>query len=472
MITIPIEKVRETYDNISENGAIRSCGVRLYGEWPAYRNYTNRASYRIFTEGLQSLATPQASVPVGGRFRFYCYFNGRSGPNSPGVVCPTEIGNSLPDWYVEIQRRGPRALFTHRALPPVAGQFEFTSVSTDPEDEPIASEQWIFGDGTDGAGVSQVHRYDKPGTFPVRLTVTDSDGLTNAGTVNITVPAPKLTVSLRLLSKHENNRIEPQEMFRVRATVTASADGVGDLSNVAFTGPALTVPPNLTLLEEPVNLDIGTLQPGTEKVFEWVLRGEAIGDFTLLTAPLAGKDAIDRNVTATRATALGTVTALLAGIEQRPKRVVLGEDNNQDGVVNAADARVELVLGVTNVADVVITELRTDNVAEPIHLVTRLADLPVALRPVTIFPGDLGTIQPGAANAVFRTNVYTATNYVSASASTIVRGKIEDLPVQGGASADVDVRKPGVKITMHSLEKSGLDGGSIKEGTSKIDAPL
>jgi PKD repeat protein len=471
IITIPIEKVREHYLNWHEDGTGKNCGVRLYGEWPAYRNYTNRTSYRIYTPGLQSIPTPQSSVPVGGRFRFYCYFNGISGPSNDSV-CPDKIGEQHPDWYVEVQRRGPRALFTYRALPPEPGQFEFTSVSTDPEDEPIASEQWIFGDGTDGSGVSQVHRYGKPGTFPVRLTVTDSDGLTNAGVGNITVPAPKLTVSLRLFSKHENNRIEPGEVFRVRATVAASADGVGDLSNVAFVGPALTVPTNLTLLEEPVNIDIGTLQPGTEKVFEWVLRGEAIGDFTLLTASLTGKDAIDRTVTATRATAQGTVTALLAGIEQRPKRVVLGEDNNKDGVVNAADARVELVLGVTNVATVVVTELRTDNPAEPISLVTRLADLPVALTPESIFSGDLGSVQPGVANAVFRTNVYTATNYVYASASTVVRGKAGEVPVQTGASATVQVRNPGVKITMHALEKSGLDNDSIENGRKELDAPL
>ena len=110
--------------------------------------------------------------------------------------------------------------------------------------------------------------------------------------------------------------------------------------------------------------------------------------------------------------------------------------------------------------------------AEPIGLVTRLADVPVALKPASIFSGDLGSVQPGAANAVFRTNVYTATNYVYASASTIVRGKAGDVPVQTGTSADVEVRNPGVKITMHALEKSGLDGDSIERGRDDLDAPL
>ncbi len=99
IITIPIEKVREHYNNPAEDGTGKNCGVRLYGEWPAYRNYTNRTSYRIFTPGLQSIPTPQSSVLPGGRFRFYCYFNGISSPvqrlnlpgqdrrTAPGLVC-------------------------------------------------------------------------------------------------------------------------------------------------------------------------------------------------------------------------------------------------------------------------------------------------------------------------------------------------------------------------------------------------
>ncbi|MBL9137034.1 MAG: PKD domain-containing protein, partial [Verrucomicrobiales bacterium] len=177
VVTIPIEKVRETYNNISENGTRKTCGVRLYGEWPVYLNYTNRSSYRIFTPGLQSTATPQSSVARGGRFRFYCYFNGIDTPRLD-ADCPTEIGNSLPDWYVEVQRRGPSASFSSRAVPPVRGDFEFTSTSSDPEGEPVI-ESWNMGDGATRDGANLVHRYTQPGNFVVRLTVTDTDALTN-----------------------------------------------------------------------------------------------------------------------------------------------------------------------------------------------------------------------------------------------------------------------------------------------------
>lgn len=138
VVTIPIEKVPEPYNDISEDGTRKSCGERLYGEWPAYLNYTNRGSYTIFTPGLQSFPSPQSSVPVGGRFRFYCFFNGIDTPNLE-ATCPTGIEIGFPDWYVEVRRRGPAASFTNRALPPIPGEMEFTSTSTDPDLDPVSS---------------------------------------------------------------------------------------------------------------------------------------------------------------------------------------------------------------------------------------------------------------------------------------------------------------------------------------------
>lgn len=261
-------------------------------------------------------------------------------------------------------------------------------------------------------------------------------------------------------------------MFRVRASVAASADGVGDLSSITFNGPALTISSNLTVIEAPGQTNVGTLAPGAQIPFEWSLRGDALGDFTITTATLSGRDASNRSVSAARATALGSVTALLAGLQQLPRRVVLGEDNNKDGVVNAADQRVEVILGITNVANVAVTDLRTDDASEPIRLVSRLADVPIALMQQEGFPAAIGTIQPGAANAIFRTNVYLATDYVYASASTLLRGRIGEADVQTGASSTVEVRHPGVSITLHALDASGLDNDSIERGLENPDHPL
>jgi hypothetical protein len=53
------------------------------------------------------------------------------------------------------------------------------SGSHDPQG-PVASYAWDFGDGSSGVGVSPVHTYPQPGIYQVRLTVTDSGGLTNS----------------------------------------------------------------------------------------------------------------------------------------------------------------------------------------------------------------------------------------------------------------------------------------------------
>jgi PKD repeat protein len=53
------------------------------------------------------------------------------------------------------------------------------SRSVDAEGD-IISYQWVFGDGTNGIGLSPVHAYSQPGIYSIRLTVTDCGN--NAGT--------------------------------------------------------------------------------------------------------------------------------------------------------------------------------------------------------------------------------------------------------------------------------------------------
>jgi PKD repeat protein len=64
------------------------------------------------------------------------------------------------------------------------------SASSDP-DGSISSYAWDFDDGTPGGtGVSPSHTYAAPGTYTVRLTVTDNRGATGTTTRNVTVTAP------------------------------------------------------------------------------------------------------------------------------------------------------------------------------------------------------------------------------------------------------------------------------------------
>ncbi|HLQ42370.1 MAG TPA: PKD domain-containing protein, partial [Thermoplasmata archaeon] len=70
------------------------------------------------------------------------------------------------------------------------------STSTDP-DGSIVSYAWVFGDGSTGTGVQASHVFAAKGTFRVRLTVVDSDSLSNETTRMLAIPdrAPQITSS-------------------------------------------------------------------------------------------------------------------------------------------------------------------------------------------------------------------------------------------------------------------------------------
>ena len=483
-IVIPIIKERVPYYNISENGSRISCGIRLYGSFPVYKGRTNVADYLKLTPGVQNPGSWYLD-PKDNRFRFYAYFNGTDSPASRNPDCNHTIGGNLPEWHAEYQPKAPAANFTHSFSTSTPGEVHFTATSTDPEGD-LLTHAWTFGDGETASADSVVHRYTKPGSLTVTLTARDTDTLTNRISRTVTIPAPPLSVSLEILSKNSGNRIEPGEEFRVRATVSAGTNGVGDLTGVKFDGPPLFVPdlfdivsapPGVSVLgvsvlgvSAPGSTPVGSLKPGGRVPFEWVLRAKkSLGDFIKRTSTVSGIDAANRIIRGSAATANGSVLALMVGLSQIPNRVVLGEDNNGDGVINAEDERVRIVMGITNVTGVNVTEVRTDNLTEPVKFTTRLVNVPVALEPVDVRAGDFGTIQPGAANAMVRTNVYLATNYVLASASLLVRGKADGTSAQGEADTLVKVQNPSVKITMHALEKSGLEPDSI---ATSINAPL
>ncbi|MTB88002.1 PKD domain-containing protein [Aeromicrobium senzhongii] len=65
----------------------------------------------------------------------------------------------------------------------------FTSAASD-SDGTIASHAWDFGDGATSTASNPSHRFDSPGSYVVRLTVTDDDGATHSVTKSLAVSAP------------------------------------------------------------------------------------------------------------------------------------------------------------------------------------------------------------------------------------------------------------------------------------------
>ncbi|HYF80581.1 MAG TPA: PKD domain-containing protein [Symbiobacteriaceae bacterium] len=96
--------------------------------------------------------------------------------------------------YTVLTNRGSTCCTSTQQLLVMTGQqggaaVTFRNRSTDP-DGAIASYLWDFGDGTSSADENPAHTYGAPGTYPVTLTVTDADGLTDTITLLYTVLTP------------------------------------------------------------------------------------------------------------------------------------------------------------------------------------------------------------------------------------------------------------------------------------------
>jgi PKD repeat protein len=83
------------------------------------------------------------------------------------------------------------AKFLYSPTAPGVGVVVAFNASTSKSPAGIASYAWSFGDGTTGSGVMVQHSYATAGTYTVRLTVTDSKGLTAWTTQYVPVAAPR-----------------------------------------------------------------------------------------------------------------------------------------------------------------------------------------------------------------------------------------------------------------------------------------
>jgi PKD repeat protein len=106
-----------------------------------------------------------------------------------GPLATTEFG---PQWRTEdfalTVHAPPTASFSVvSAAPTAATQFGFDGSGSSDPDGTIASYEWSFGDGTVANGEKPVHTYALPGSYTVKLTVTDDAGFTASKERNVTV---------------------------------------------------------------------------------------------------------------------------------------------------------------------------------------------------------------------------------------------------------------------------------------------
>jgi PKD repeat protein len=122
------------------------------------------------------------------------------------------LSNSLTQAVTVAQVAPPTAVFTLSPDAPGVNQqlFVDASASVAAPGRTISRYDWNFGDGGFGSGVTESHRYSRPGTFTIGLTVTDSAGKTGTASLTVTVggtvivPTAAFTTSPQVITVNQS----------------------------------------------------------------------------------------------------------------------------------------------------------------------------------------------------------------------------------------------------------------------------
>jgi PKD repeat protein len=324
---------------------------------------------------------------------------------------------------------GPTAAFTSASSSTSDhGQYQFVSTSSSPTGDALTS-AWDFGDGTTSTAGSVTHSFTKPGTYHVKLTVTDQGGLSNSVSHDVVITAPKLTVTPTVVGSAD---VSPGDPVNVDVLVAASSDGVGDLTALQWgsTTPAgLSSAPAdaVTALSASSTLP-SSLSPGQSVTLHYTA---AAGDdltTAALTSTVTGMDAAGTPLSASGSVNLKVALhALKVTISSTDDPVHLAFDATTGAPV-PEDEHVSIV--ITNTSDAAVDGVAMD----PLDLSALDPTHPYATFPATVAAPNgsvsIGTIDGGASVTLHRTVHVTDAADLSAStlvtsASDTVLGKAE-----------------------------------------------
>lgn len=354
--------------------------------------------------------------------------------------------------------RPPEASFTVEAVAGDPASYRFLDTSIDPDGGWLTA-NWDFGDGTTGTGPFPTHTYGLPGTYLVRLTVTNPNGLSDEATQEVVVRAPELGVSLRRVDGL-TGPVGLDEEFEVDLVVTASDDGVGKLDDIRFVDSPLVYDGAVLELIEgptPVPVEPFELAPGEERAARYRFRTIQAGT-THLTSKVRATDA------AGTAHESELDHELVIGQSPLTVSVALLPDSitelTYDADLQPIPQAVTVTVGVTNdsdeaVDDVVVGEdLILESLLGPVAGVFPLEESSGPLA-----SGQLGTI------AAHATEVVTFTLRAMAPGLVDVRALVTSAAGPAVGSTPFNIATP-YKLAYKARLVDVADGATITGGTS------
>lgn len=199
----------------------------------------------------------------------------------------------------------PNAVFTVSNSNVETGDSVQLDASGSNDDGVIQSYDWMFGDGTTATGVTASHTYSSPGSYTVKLTVTDDDGETDTATRTVSVSSPSTSLTA------SGDSTSPEGEATVGVTVQGLVDNVtvSDIpSNWSVNGSqndgAVVAPDgqgNHVLSQGLVNWTWQSDRPGVDVSATFgIPNGTQLGDYALnVSAESSGGDKDNGSVTVT-----------------------------------------------------------------------------------------------------------------------------------------------------------------------------